>query len=539
MPRITKKLPADRADYTFGDLVYWHLFKFGTRPDIDPAAKAGRLWDIDEARGKLGVTQKTLRNWIAKGILPDSITSLQIMLFGKNHAWDDAKRELQEKFEQGWMAKPSKGRKAEPADTDTSATAAEPAPSHAIAAPEAASAEPDDAAAASANADGKPAEKSGKRQEKARPFRPIQPLQPVKLHRHAPQRLHPATRRAITALVVILVGTFAWVLTRKSDTPVPQPRNTASETPTPKNEPLTQTGGIKEAIREPAAPLTVPPPVEQTPTFPAAPPVLTEREKQEAAQRQFTEKLIAARQEAHDREVREQEELARRRDAENQAATDQQNQLEADARTVAAIGFRLRENTVAGPSYRNLVTESVTDCALACAAENCDAFAWYRDQYSSAARRKRYCYLYQKPFDIRNGPGHAFGERVADPILGERANSAGSSAIDGRVRLAQVGPPQTTVVPTDDLVRCAGGPVKVTGFKVTCDWILSGGTTLGSARLSYTVANVNECAAKCKAVSKCVGFTFNSGDPDGQHACQIFGPTPEGRESKGWVSGVR
>jgi hypothetical protein len=186
-----------------------------------------------------------------------------------------------------------------------------------------------------------------------------------------------------------------------------------------------------------------------------------------------------------------------------------------------------------------LVTESVADCALACAAENCDAFAWYRDQYSSAARRKRYCYLYQKPFETRNGPGHAFGERVADLFLGERADAAGSSsAIDGRVRLAQARPP-TTAAPADDLVRCAGGPVKVTGFNVKCDWILSGGTTLGSARLSYTVANVNECAAKCKAVSKCVAFTFNSGDPDGQHACQIFGPTPEGRESKGWVSGTR
>lgn len=272
---------------------------------------------------------------------------------------------------------------------------------------------------------------------------------------------------------------------------------------------------------------------------PAAPPVLTEAEKQAAAQRQLTEKLIAARQAAHDREIREQEELARRRDAENQAAIDQQNQLEADARAVAAIGYRLRENTVAGPSYRNLVTESVNDCALACAAENCDAFAWYRDQYSSAARRKRYCYLYQKPFETRNGPGHAFGERVADPILGERADSTGSSSADnGRIRLAQAGPP-ATAAPADNLVRCAGGPVKVTGFKVKCDWILSGGTTLGSARLSYTVANVNECAAKCKAVSKCVAFTFNSGDPEGQHACQIFGPTPEGRESKGWVSGLR
>jgi hypothetical protein len=537
MARITRKLPADRADYNFADLVYWHVFKFGTRPNVDPSAKIGRPWDIDEIRGKLGVTQRTLRNWLA-GTLPDSITSLHIVLFGDNPAWDDARRELQDVFERGWAAKRPKGRKAaESADAATTTEAS--VASHASAPSEAPSAEPDETAAASSPPDEKPAEKSGKDQEEPRPFRPIQPLPPVRLHRKTPP-LHPATRPAFFVLLVIAVGTFAWIqFNRKSDIAGTAPQSTASKMPPTTTTPATiQTGGTKAAKNEPAAPVVVPPPAAQQ-AAPSAPPVLTEAEKQGAAQRQLTEKLIAARQAAHDREVREQEERARRRDAESQAAIDQQNKLEADALTAAGIGYSLRENTVAGPIYRTLVTESVTDCALACAAENCDAFAWYRDQYSSAARRKRYCYLYQKPYETRNGSGHAFGERVADPILGERADAAGSSsALEGRIRVAQAGPP-TTAAPADDLVHCAGGPVKVTGFKISCDTILSGGTTLGSARLSYTVANVNECAAKCKAVSKCVAFTFNSGDPDGQHACQIFGPTPEGRESKGWVSGTR
>jgi hypothetical protein len=81
--------------------------------------------------------------------------------------------------------------------------------------------------------------------------------------------------------------------------------------------------------------------------------------------------------------------------------------------------------------------------------------------------------------------------------------------------------------------------VKVTGFKLSCDRILDGGTTLGSAQLRYTVPNINECAARCRPIARCVGFTFNSGDPPGQHACVIFGPTPEGREAKGWISGLR
>lgn len=53
-------------------------------------------------------------------------------------------------------------------------------------------------------------------------------------------------------------------------------------------------------------------------------------------------------------------------------------------------------------------------------------------------------------------------------------------------------------------------------------------------RLSCTVRNINECAAKCRPVERCVGFAFNAGD-----ACIISGPTLETRESKGWVSGIR
>jgi hypothetical protein len=538
MARITKQLPPDRADYTFGDLVYWHLFKFGTRPNVDPLAKIGRLWDIDEVRGPLGITQRTLRNWIADKNLPDSITSLDIVLFGENPAWNDSRRELQQKFERSWMAKRSKGQQAEPADV--AAAAEDPVASHASATSEPPSSKPDDTPATSPTADEKPAEKSGKAQEKPRPFRPMQPVPPVKLHRKTTP-LHPATRRAFFVLVVIAAGTFAWIqFGRKPETSGPAPQSTASQTPPAKTKPpATETGETKVARSELGAPVAIPPPNEQQ-AAPAAPPVLTEEEKKKTAQRQFAEKLAAAREAAYDRELREREEQARRLDAQNGVVHDQQNELEADARAVAKIGYRLRENTsVEGSSYRNLLTETTADCAFACAAENCDAFAYYRDQSSSTARRKRYCYLYQKPFITGNHQGYAFGERVADPVVGGYQEVAAlSPADDGRVRVAQAAP-STATGAADDLVRCSGGPVKVTGFKVKCDWILSGGTTLGSARLSYTVANVNECAAKCKAVSKCVAFTFNSGDPEGQHACQIFGPTPEGRESKGWVSGAR
>ena len=81
--------------------------------------------------------------------------------------------------------------------------------------------------------------------------------------------------------------------------------------------------------------------------------------------------------------------------------------------------------------------------------------------------------------------------------------------------------------------------MKVSDFNLACDQTLGGGTTLGSTRLYWTVRNINECAAKCRPVKNCVAFTFNAGDPEGSHTCILFGPTPEARDSKGWISGVR
>ncbi len=124
---------------------------------------------------------------------------------------------------------------------------------------------------------------------------------------------------------------------------------------------------------------------------------------------------------------------------------------------------------------------------------------------------------------------------------GTRDFAAPSSAatVEPPVRLVQAEQATPRTDATDGVTQCQNGPVKVTGFRLTCDRTLSGGTTLGSTQLSYTVANINECAAKCRPVSRCVGFTFNAADTPGRHGCYIFGPTPEGREASGWVSGLR
>ncbi len=48
MPRKIKRLPTHPADYTFGDLLWWHLFEFGTRPTVDPSDQTGERWNLGD-----------------------------------------------------------------------------------------------------------------------------------------------------------------------------------------------------------------------------------------------------------------------------------------------------------------------------------------------------------------------------------------------------------------------------------------------------------------------------------------------------------
>src|SRR5664280_356186 len=88
--------------------------------------------------------------------------------------------------------------------------------------------------------------------------------------------------------------------------------------------------------------------------------------------------------------------------------------------------------------------------------------------------------------------------------------------VDPPVRLVQAEQATPRTDAADGVLQCTNGPVKVTGFKLTFDRTISGGTTLGSTQLSYTVDNINECAAKCRPVRRCVGFTWNAADTPGK-----------------------
>jgi hypothetical protein len=108
MPRLVKSLPENRADCSFGDLVYWHLFVHGTRPDTDPSAKIGRVWELKRASGALGISERTLRYWINDKHLPDSTSTLEKVIFGNSPAFDDWRLELVEALRKTRLANAAK-----------------------------------------------------------------------------------------------------------------------------------------------------------------------------------------------------------------------------------------------------------------------------------------------------------------------------------------------------------------------------------------------------------------------------------------------
>lgn len=108
MPRLVKSLPENRADCSFGDLVYWHLFSHGTRPDTDPSAKIGRVWELKRASAALGISERTLRYWINDKHLPDSTSTLEKVIFGNSPAFDDWRLELIEALRKTRLANATK-----------------------------------------------------------------------------------------------------------------------------------------------------------------------------------------------------------------------------------------------------------------------------------------------------------------------------------------------------------------------------------------------------------------------------------------------
>ncbi len=642
MPRIHKKLPPNRADWSFGDLVYWHLFEFGTRPNINPSALAGRKWKPDAICELLGITQRTLRNWIADRHFPDSLVDLERELFGDNPAWELARLELAEalgktrarKTEEAARARPGKsapvphrrkgaatstqGEPAEESGTGETGKVRKSAPDGSEKSEKSEESPPDvretsgdvsrpeDAAKgktrkaapdSSAESGSSPAEESRTEPDRAgkgpEPEPAASGTQPGREEaeqdeteaRGAVPDLRPPSYRnsaqprrlaiSIVTGATVVLGLYAVMLnpgieSRKpaqpsasgppaeprrgpgpqarlppspqGGAPVPQtPERQDAPPSTPQVAPAPQTPGRQEKAQPgpEAAPPAPPKPAGQAQPKPVKPALRprTEEERRAEEERRILQKTIEAMKAAHDREMREREEEARRLDREGAAgaAARARREREWNARQVAGTGYELLEYTsVNGTPIGKAQTETVYDCALSCIEPRCDAFAWFRDERPAGPRT---CNRYKAPVTFYDHSGFTAGRKRSGLPSGFKLTAAESPAQSATLRpVARAAP--AAPADADGVTHCPTGPVKVTGFDLSCDTMLVGGTTLGSNRLSWTVKNINECARKCQPIRNCVGFTYNAAQRGG-HSCVLFGPTPQKRDAKGWISGER
>jgi hypothetical protein len=94
VPKKTKAIPDDRAEWSFGDALYWHFFIHGTRPEGGPGDRIGRPWNPKEAGDALAVTVRAFWNWVDDRHLPYGTEAIERALFGSSKLFDEARNEL-------------------------------------------------------------------------------------------------------------------------------------------------------------------------------------------------------------------------------------------------------------------------------------------------------------------------------------------------------------------------------------------------------------------------------------------------------------
>jgi tetratricopeptide (TPR) repeat protein len=119
----TRKQPvADRKDWTFGQLLTWHMDR-GTRPNGSPTT-SGRRWIAISLAHECGLkSDRVVRAWRSDEYPPDDIETIERVLFGENDAYAAWKNELREAWSRAKHARdtssarePSTGAGIEPPD---------------------------------------------------------------------------------------------------------------------------------------------------------------------------------------------------------------------------------------------------------------------------------------------------------------------------------------------------------------------------------------------------------------------------------------
>lgn len=100
---MSEPLPQDSGDETdtFGDLLAFHLFVHGTRPEGSPE-ETGRPWKLEDFANVVRSPLRTVRNWPKPdGIVPVDVASIQRALFGRNRKYKRWRERLADRHREG------------------------------------------------------------------------------------------------------------------------------------------------------------------------------------------------------------------------------------------------------------------------------------------------------------------------------------------------------------------------------------------------------------------------------------------------------
>jgi hypothetical protein len=558
MPKKTKSIPTDRALWTFGDAVWWHFFIHGTRPN-----GRRRVWAPLEATHELGLLSvRTLWNWVDNDPPPYDATTLARVLFGNSDEFDDWREELRRLL----VEERAKPKTAQPTPAGRAVVL------YAVDYPDKDDSDVIDAefevipAGGSENIGNDHAQGTNRADGGPRTGRALDPKPPI-VFPAKPKRQ--SRRYGIPVFVGGVAALFIIAAVSQVSRNATPPATTATiaptapplaETPSRRDPPLAQPAPAPAAA--PAAPPPTPAPMplptvaapDPSPVKPEAKPAAPLKPVDSAAlppattpspDEEMVRKTIEALKAGQDAERIAREKQAIQRDKEELAAAQAITNREKYTGDIAGMGYTVKENQSisAGRSLGPMATATVAECALSCLGKDCDGFAFFGAHPPSQISNLKPCYRYKKPLTFFPNSGYTSGERIADLAAlsqARPATAAGPTTSTDPERVAQPGSqPSSPSLPSDGLTRCANGPVKVTGFTLTCDKLLTGGTALGSTQLAYAVNDINECAAKCRPAQSCTGFTFNSAEPPGKRSCQIFGGRPGMNNGNGWISGTR
>jgi hypothetical protein len=296
MPKKTKSIPVNRADWTFGDAVWWHFFIHGTGPGGSQDSATGAVWAPQKAANALGCSVRTLWNWVDNDPPPYDTTALERVLFGESSHYDQWREELRR------LLADARARPKSPQQKPTGrAVAVYTMEYDDRADPDIIDAEFDEIPSPSSENIGNDREKSGEEAKTATVL--LRLRQSAERPKASAGRL---TFRAVVAGMLVLLGVYLWARWPGGDDKSKKP-----DTQTVTVEPKPIPSGPRA---EPHPPANAEPPKPE-PTIPTVSPA-PEQPKGPTEQ-----ELAAARKAAADAEARRREQEAAQR-AEEQAAAE-------------------------------------------------------------------------------------------------------------------------------------------------------------------------------------------------------------------------